>query len=182
MSYHGAQIGLHAILFTRTKSSMKKPSRTVVVTSSLFVFLGPLAHSMHPAQANDRQINFQEALDQCVDRKANELSGWDRITASMYYKTEWQRQCRAEAPAVLNLHLDKDYSENTTADLNFREQLSELDKVMTPTMGQGLAEKLELKSTVIRAGSATTGRSTGVSEAPIINTVTGYSTQRGKDN
>jgi hypothetical protein len=82
----------------------------------------------------------------------------------------------------LNLHLDKDYSGNRTADLEFREQLSELDKVMSPTMGQRLGEKLELNSTVIRAGSATTGRSTGASEAPIINTVTGYSTQRGKDN
>ena len=161
---------------------MKKLSRIVVFASSLFVFLGPLAPLTDATEVSDRKISFQKALDHCVDRKASELSGWDKITASMYFKTEWLRQCQIEAPRVLNLDLDKDYSENTTADLKFREQLSELDKVMTPTISQELAEKLELNSTVIGTGSATTRRSNSSSEAPIINTVTGYSTQRGKDN
>ena len=160
---------------------MKTLSRILAVNCSLFV-VGTLASGGDRAEAKDNKANFQEALEQCVDKKAGELSVWDRITAPTYNNTDWLRRCQAEVSNALNLQLDNNYSGNSTADLEFREQLRELDKLMTPTMSQELAKQLELGSTVIKAKSDTSGRSIGVSEAPIINTVNGYSTRRGGEN
>lgn len=164
----------------RTKSTMKHLRNISLSKRCLLILFGSMPFLSDGTEADDHRARYQETLDNCVYLKESQLAGWDRLTAAMYYKTEWLRKCQLEASGVLQTQLDIDYSEGTTVDLKFRKQLDNLEQIMKPSAGQEMAGQLGFETTLIRANSDSTGRSSGTSDAPAIRTLSGYSTQTGR--
>lgn len=121
---------------------------------------------------------FKTTLNDCVNSRSDELSGWDRIVKSFYYDAESVRRCWPEVAVTLQMMEDKNYIENQGTDSGYREHLTHIDKFTLQYSGRLNSEELGSGFNVIRYNPDTKRRLESRAETPI-KTAPGYLTKPG---
>ena len=121
---------------------------------------------------------FKTTLNDCVNNRSDELSGWDRIVKSFYYDAESVRRCWPEVAVTLQMMEDKNYIEKQTTDAMYREQMTHVDKFTGKDSGKLFLEGAEIGFSVVRFDPKEKRRSEIQSKSPI-ETAPGYTTNSG---
>jgi len=157
---------------------MTNRSLMALVYHSPLVVAGIFAVGVQAADTTEHEKIFKTTLNECVNKKSDELSGWDRIVNSFYYDAESARRCQTEVRATLQMMEDQNYIEKQATDLGYREHLTHIDKFTLQDSGRLNSEELGSGFNVIRYNPDTKRRLESRAETPI-KTAPGYLTKPG---
>ena len=157
---------------------MTNRSLKTLVYHSPLVVAGIFAVGVQAADTTEQEEIFKTTLNECVNKKSDELSGWDRIVNSFYYDAESARRCQTEVRATLQMMEDQNYIEKQATDSEYRDRVTRVHKFTAQDSGKLNPEGLGSGFNVVRFDPDKKRESEGRAKVSI-KTVPGYTTQSG---
>lgn len=157
---------------------MRTFSRRKIAHHHWLIIAGIVSINVQAADTTEHEETFKTTLNECVNKKSDELSGWDRIVYSFYYDAESVRRCQTEVRATLQMMEDKNYIDKQATDTEYRDRVTRVHKFTAQDSGKLNLEGLGSGFNVVRFDPDKKRESEGRGKVSI-KTVPGYTTQSG---